>query len=97
MFCRYIKVKGVGKVLIPECMGVASHYDAPNPLDYCTCKKELSPAQYERQKRHSAVRCTGSAYVAFACARHTAKAAISAMRITPASAYALSLLQYLCT
>lgn len=37
-------------MLIPECMGVASHYDAPNPLDYCTCKKELSPAQYERQK-----------------------------------------------
>lgn len=56
MFCRYIKVEGVGKVLIPECMGVAAHYDAPNPLDYCTCQRELTPAQYERKKYNEHVR-----------------------------------------
>lgn len=55
MRCHYIKVEGVGKVLIPGCMAVAVTGD----IDRCTChpttfssfEKEKYTKEVERLKR----------------------------------------------
>lgn len=48
--CHYITVKGVGRVLIPGCMGVAVSGD----MDYCTCNAPLSyPEQIDKLQREN--------------------------------------------
>lgn len=51
MKCHYIKVKGVGKVLIPGCMAVA----VSNDIDDCTCPDILTEAEIERQRYNDVV------------------------------------------
>lgn len=46
MRCHYIKVKGVGKVLIPGCMAVA----ISNDISDCTCGDVLTEADFERKR-----------------------------------------------
>lgn len=46
MKCHYIKVKDVGKVLIPGCMAVA----VSNNIADCTCPDNLTEADFERQR-----------------------------------------------
>lgn len=46
MKCHYIKVRGVGKVLIPGCMAVA----VSNDIDDCTCGDILTEADFERKR-----------------------------------------------
>lgn len=46
MKCHYIKVKGVGKVLIPGCIAVA----VSNDITDCTCDDILTEADFERQR-----------------------------------------------
>ena len=51
MRCHYTYVEGVGKVLIPGCMGTAAM-----GIDNCTCRTEISPAQFERERYNETVR-----------------------------------------
>lgn len=46
MKCHYIKVKGVGKVLILGCMAVA----ISNDITGCTCPDILTEAEFERKR-----------------------------------------------
>lgn len=50
--CHYIYAEGVGKVLIPGCMGVAVY----NDLDKCTCRNVLSFDEYQRKRYNTEVR-----------------------------------------
>lgn len=46
--CHYIRVRGVGRVLIPGCMAVAVSGD----LDQCTCNASPTPhEEIERLKK----------------------------------------------
>lgn len=49
MKCHYTYVPGVGKVLIPGCMGTAAM-----GIDHCTCR--TAPADFERERYNKAVR-----------------------------------------
>lgn len=46
MKCHYIKVKSIGKVLIPGCMGVT----ISNDIADCTCRDILTEADFERKR-----------------------------------------------
>lgn len=46
MKCHHIKVKGVGKVLIPGCMAVAISNDVAD----CTCPDILTEDDFERKR-----------------------------------------------
>lgn len=51
MKCHYIKVKNVGKVLIPGCMAVA----VSNDISDCTCPDILTEANFERLRYNDVV------------------------------------------
>jgi len=51
MKCHYIKVKGIGKVLIPGCMAVA----VSNDIERCTCTDILTEADFEKKRYNDIV------------------------------------------
>jgi hypothetical protein len=51
MKCHYIYTEEDGKVLIPGCMGTAAR-----GMEYCTCRSEVSFAQFERKQYNDTVR-----------------------------------------
>lgn len=51
MKCHYIKVRGLGKVLIPGCMAVANS----GRIEDCTCLDILTEADFERKRYHDVV------------------------------------------
>ncbi len=52
MKCHYIKVRGLGKVLIPGCMAVS----VSNDIERCTCSDILTEANFEKQRYNELVR-----------------------------------------
>lgn len=51
MRCHFIKVKGIGKVLIPGCMAVT----ISNDITACTCPDILTEAKFERKRYNEVV------------------------------------------
>lgn len=51
MKCHYTYVPGVGKVLIPGCMGTAAM-----GIEHCTCRSEQTFTDFERERYNETVR-----------------------------------------